>query len=764
MLAYLLKSTASMAILFLFYKLLLEKESMHVFKRFFLLTSILVSLVIPSIVFVEYVEPAVTTYTTTEPFEDTTIASWSPERSGDIDVINWPLLGWTVYMLGVMGFGFRFFKHLFQILIRINRNPKRKGKSSIIVLLQEQLPPHTFFRYIFLNMAKFDANEIPKEVILHEEVHSKQHHSIDVIFIEFMQVILWFNPMMFFFKKSIKLNHEFLADSAVMKKITSPSKYQNTLLSYLSQSDRKKHQSVAIANAITYSSIRLNVLGKKFEFMSPYRQVKKRFTVMKKRTSKKAVLLRSVLVLPIFALLLFAFSTNKEVIRPTSGTTSLNFEHTARSIEIIILKDGSYLVEGTKANKHNLVEIVNTLHNDVTPEIRRKIMNIHLKSSEEITREEVWFFYDSLLDYGFYRIVSREQVVDLSKGNKPLAIENSKNIANSIQQKNIQEGASRKLMAEYNALAKKYNDVSMDERNVKSEDVLRMEHIYHRMSKDQKNGVEPLPRYADPLQESQEGATPEQVAQYNALAKKYNAMIETEDNIFIKKSDVELLEYLHSIMTEEQKVTSEPFPDFPEPPEPPVPPISPNERKVENIDVDEVLEEIVENQEIYDVLGGNINVNGIIGKKEVIVVERQATLRAEKEIEVRQQVDKMKEMEIEMDRQEVLMKEQAVALEKQDKLMEKESLELQEQVLKMEKQARKMERGVPAPLPPPEPESPLEFVQKMKKKNAIFYHEGKKISADQAIELLKNSNDININSKGSKGKRPIIEISTGPSQ
>lgn len=723
MLVYLLKSTASMAILFLFYKLLLEKESMHVFKRFFLLTSILVSLVIPSIVFVEYVEPAVTTYTTTEPFEDTTIASWSLERSGDIDVINWPLLGWTVYMLGVLGFGFRFFKHLSQILIRINRNPKRKGKSSIKVLLQEQLPPHTFFRYIFLNMAKFDANEIPKEVILHEEVHSKQHHSIDVIFIEFMQVILWFNPMMFFFKKSIKLNHEFLADSAVLKKITSPSKYQNTLLSYLSQSDRKKHQSVAIANAITYSSIRLNVLGKKFEFMSPYRQVKKRFTVMKKRTSKKAVLLRNVLVLPIFALLLFAFSTNKEVIRPTSGTTSLNFEHTARSIEIIILKDGSYLVEGTKANKHNLVEIVNTLHNDVTPEIRRKIMNIHLKSSEEITREEVWFFYDSLLDYGFYRIVSREQVVDLSKGNKPLAIENSKNIA----KKNIQEGASRKLMAEYNALAKKYNDVSMDERNVKSEDILRMEHIYHRMSKDQKNGVEPLPRYADPLQESQEGATPEQVAQYNALAKKYNAMIETEEDIFIKKSDVELLEYLHSIMTEEQKSTSEPFPDFPEPPKPPVPPVH----------------EVVEIQQ---------------------EVEKLAALMVEKEVEVRQQKSEMEEMEIEMERQEVLMKEQAVALEKQDKLMEKESLELQEQVLKMEKQARKMERGVPAPPPPPEPESPLEFVQKMKKKNAIFYHEGKKISADQAIELLKNSNDININSKGSKGKRPIIEISTGPSQ
>lgn len=137
---------------------------------------------------------------------------------------------------------------------------------------------------------------------------------------------------------------------------------------------------------------------------------------------------------------------------------------------------------------------------------------------------------------------------------------------------------------------------------------------------------------------------------------------------------------------------------------------------------------------------------------------------AEKEVEVRQQRTEMEEVEIEMEKQEMQMKEQAVALKKQQAMLEKESLELQKQAQKMEKQARKLERDIPSPPPPPEPESPMEFVKRMKKKNAIFYHEGKKISAEQAIELLKSSSHININSKGSKGKRPIVEISTDLSE
>ncbi len=616
MLVYILKSSACLALFLLFYKIFLEREKMHVFKRFYLLMSLVLAFAIPSITFTEYVE--INSGSTEIPMGiNSNVQEASQTISSDLSVLNIPLLLWTIYLLGVLFFAFRFVKNLFRVIHRIRSNSKFKMEHSIYVLLWEKIVPHTFFNYIFLSKSKYETQLIPKEVLLHEETHAKQMHSLDVLFIEALHIIFWFNPLLFLVKDAIRLNHEFLADQAVLNHGASSPSYQNILLAFTSPASYGNHQP-SIANAINYSSIRLNVLGKKFEFMSPYRQVKKRFTIMKKQTSKQIILLKSILLLPLLILSLYSFS-----------------------------------------------------------------------------------------------------------GKKVILTENPDSELSQID--SIRENVTLDMLKEYNILAQKHNDVSMDERDVKREDILRMEHIYHRMSKAQKNESKPLPRYADPLQESQEGATKEQVAEYNALAHKYNAMIEAEENIFIKKSDVELLEYLHSIMTEDQKSTAEPFPDFPEPPEPPAPPVH----------------EVIEIQE---------------------EVEKLAALMTEKEIEVRQQRTEMKEMEIEMEKQEVQMKEQVIALEKQDKLMEKESLELQEQVLKMEKQARKMERGVPAPPPPPEPESPLEFVQKMKKKNALFYHEGKKISADQAIELLKNSNDVNINSKGSKGKRPIIEISTGPSQ
>ncbi|WP_425235758.1 M56 family metallopeptidase [Ulvibacterium sp.] len=629
MLMYILKSSACLALFLIFYKIFLEREKMHVFKRFYLLISLVLALTIPTLTFTEYIET--TTGSVEIPLGFNSDAQEASQTiSSDLSAMNIPLFLWTIYLFGVLFFALRFAKNLSRVIGRIRSNPKFKRNQNIYVLLWEKIVPHTFFNFIFLSKSKYETHLIPKEVLLHEEAHAQQMHSLDILFIEVLQVILWFNPLFFFVKDAVRLNHEFLADQAVLNQGASSPSYQSILLAFTSPSNYENDQPW-LANAINYSSIRLNVLGKKFEFISPYRQVKKRFAVMKKQTSKHIILLKSFLLLPLLAISLYSFSDKKVILT-------------------------------------------------------------------EIT------------DLELSRIDS------------------------------IQENITGDMIKEYNALAKKYNDVFVDERAVKSKDILRMEHIYHRMSQAQKNESEPLPKFADPLQESQEGATPEQVAQYNALAKKYNAMIETEENIFIKKSDVELLEYLHSLMTEEQKNTAEPFPDFPDAPEPPIPPAH---------EVAEIQEE----------------------------VEKLAALMAEKVVEVRQQRSEMAEMEIEIEKQEAQMKEQAVALEKQHAMMEKESLELQEQAQKMEKQdklmekeslelerqARKLERSVPPPPPPPEPESPLEFVKKMKKKNAIFYHEGKKISADQALELLKNSNDISINSKGSKGKRPIVEISTGSS-
>lgn len=144
MLVFLLKSTACLTIFLVFYKLMLERESIHHFKRYFLLGALIVSFIIPNLVFIEYIDAVEPTTTSiapiTTPISNTVIEQPIPEAS----VFDWQLLLWMVYGLGVVGFGLRFMANLLRIRLRIKKNPKFKENFVTKVLLKQALPPHTF--------------------------------------------------------------------------------------------------------------------------------------------------------------------------------------------------------------------------------------------------------------------------------------------------------------------------------------------------------------------------------------------------------------------------------------------------------------------------------------------------------------------------------------------------------------------------------------------------------------------------------------------
>lgn len=282
MVDYLLKSGACLTVFYLFYVLFLEKENMHVHKRIYLIATLLIAFAIPFVTFTSYVEVV----EVIQPI----IAS---QNTIEIPIINEPEtisytteILWSVYGLGVLLFGFKFVKNLNEIIQKIRINPNQKEDDTVSVLLKEDIVPHTFFSYIFYNKQKYITHQIPKEVVLHEQTHAKQKHSLDVLFIEFLQVLFWFNPILYLINKAMKLNHEFLADQAVITNGIQTQNYQKTLLAYSSHAYQ-----LPLANAINYSSI------------------KKRFTVMKTHTSKKKIWFKSIILLPVLALLLFSFST-----------------------------------------------------------------------------------------------------------------------------------------------------------------------------------------------------------------------------------------------------------------------------------------------------------------------------------------------------------------------------------------------------------------------------------------------------------------------
>ncbi|PIB38690.1 hypothetical protein BFP75_15575 [Maribacter sp. 4G9] len=555
-----------MAILLLFYKLVLERENMHVFKRFFLLSAVMASFIIPGIVFVEYVEPTISQAISTTS-DASLVSPQIAQRPSDMDVINWARLLWTIYFIGVVGFGFRFTKHLIQILKRISINPKLKEHFSIKVLLKEKLPPHTFFNYIFLNKNKFESNAIPETVLIHEETHARQYHSLDVLIIEFLQVIFWFNPLIYLFKKSIKLNHEFLADSAVLKKEKGTSNYQNILLSYLSQESLDNYQSPGIANAINYSSI------------------KKRFTVMKKRTSKKSIVLRSFLLLPLLALLLLGFSERKFIEMQRNTPVFNEVGILIENIEIRINKEGElFFQEGEMIAVEELGDRLLKLNQSLSKTEREQQIKAVIKVEADTPKKIIKDVDRILMEYG----VAQINVI----GPEPMYT--------GILIETVTEQSQIK---KYNGLAKKYNAIPIEKRIIPIADLKVLESIYKQMTTAQKREALPFPECLPKNQ--QDGASRNQMAEYNKLAKYYNDM--PKDKMKILKADVERLEYIYSLMSDKQKADAEPFPNFPPPPPAPKAPEPP--KNVSDTDyAANQIETIIEKQDPYDVVSGNIGV------------------------------------------------------------------------------------------------------------------------------------------------------------
>ena len=289
MTAYLIKSILCLLVLWGFYKVALEQTAAHQFKRFYLLGSLVIAIALPLITFSYTVEvepqPVIT-----ENFLAPTEFNNAPVVKPIAESTNWLLISLgMVYGAGVLLFGFRFLRNLLHLREKVRHNEHVKATSHINVLLVEHVIPHSFLKYIFLPKTDFKNNALPAEVLQHEQAHVIQKHSWDILFIEFLQVVFWFNPLLILLKKSVALNHEFLADQAAIQQENNITNYTNLLFNY---SGGAHH--TALSSPINYSL------------------TKKRILMLSKTRSVKKLTTRIALFVPVLALCVYFF--NQEII------------------------------------------------------------------------------------------------------------------------------------------------------------------------------------------------------------------------------------------------------------------------------------------------------------------------------------------------------------------------------------------------------------------------------------------------------------------
>lgn len=235
---YLLNVIICSAFFLAVYYVLLEKAKMAHFNRFYLLVAMIASLIIPAITFVSEVTVFPVFAGSAEAgFQDTENTPLIVEEIRN-EYIPVSLILKCIYLLVTFILLLRFTVNLYRLLSLAKQNKNISFPGHRFVLLKKEAIPFSFFRFIFICEKDYVNNKIEPEVIHHELSHVRQYHSVDVVFVELVSALAWFNPVFFLYRRAIQLNHEFLADDAVVNQFHDPVAYQLLLLEKVSEGGR----------------------------------------------------------------------------------------------------------------------------------------------------------------------------------------------------------------------------------------------------------------------------------------------------------------------------------------------------------------------------------------------------------------------------------------------------------------------------------------------------------------------------------------------
>ena len=160
-----------------------------------------------------------------------------------------------IYLSGLMLMLVRFCRNILLVNQMFRRSEKIDHEWYKIALLDHPVNPFSFLRTVFLNKQDYLENRIAANVLRHELEHVRQSHSCDVIFFEILHIVFWFNPVLFLYKWAARINHEYLADEAVIRSISDMKTYANELINFIS-----RRVSVPFTSGFSPSMIRLRLL------------------------------------------------------------------------------------------------------------------------------------------------------------------------------------------------------------------------------------------------------------------------------------------------------------------------------------------------------------------------------------------------------------------------------------------------------------------------------------------------------------------------
>ena len=282
--SYLFKSAVWLTGFTIVYILFLRNERYFFLKRIYLISGIIVSLLFPFITIHYSVELPAPVAHTAEPVLSVPQAGFPVQQVQEEKGFNFTYIITGLYLAGIVFLVFRTGLHFFSLFKSIRKSKINHIGPAKLVRVSEFPSSFSFFNYIFVNPS-VSENEV-EQIMHHELVHVKQKHWFDLMLGELLRMIQWANPFAWVYTGFIRLNHEYLADAVALQHSADPAVYKAALLNQMFRTPV-----ISLSNSFNYSLNKTRFDMMKKIIFSPYRKLKVLF------------------VLPVFALVFYAFAT-----------------------------------------------------------------------------------------------------------------------------------------------------------------------------------------------------------------------------------------------------------------------------------------------------------------------------------------------------------------------------------------------------------------------------------------------------------------------
>ena len=352
---YILESAISLGILSLVYFFFMRKETYFLLNRYFLLLSVIFSAILPFVHLQVYAPaPTMLDEVTVSQYRNMVevVTIYGTSVSGTLErfVLSYKFLG-MLYVAGVFLFTFLLLYRVIQVAELIQNNKVIKKGGVKLVQLDRDFSPFSFLNYVFVskNLQQYDGWG---KMLSHEIEHIKQGHSIDVMVVEVLSIIQWFNPFFWMLKRALRENHEYSADHAVVSKGISKAGYKRILINQFIGDQ------LIIASSFNYSL------------------VKNRVKMLSKLKSSPFSYTKSVIGLLMAISLLVAFACEK---KHTNEAKEVQQVFQFINISENLLNDPLYKAElgqakSLLANANNLETVIDSLKKTFKVELKDGIL------------------------------------------------------------------------------------------------------------------------------------------------------------------------------------------------------------------------------------------------------------------------------------------------------------------------------------------------------------------------------------------------------